>query len=254
MTSTIEPYAVYKMLIDIAKKHSTIYYSDILKSYNIDTFPQTVKNELTNPILNPLIQYNIEKNQPVLSSLVINKKQSLPGKGFFDIMESMFNLELSNATDKRTVHTEELQLIWSFEWNSSDWDSDKWDKIVSRKSTPELHNSSINFENLRDYLIDVAKGQQTITYKQVLNDFRLQLNLGNVGFLVREGLDPMIIHNMEHNEPLLSSLVVRKENGIPGPGFFRKVQLLGKYDGSVQGKDAVNFHRMELEKVWSNNW
>lgn len=142
-------------------------------------------------------------------------------------------------------------MIWSFEWDSSEWDPNKWDEIVSRKSKPELHNLSIYFEDLRDYLIDIAKAQQTITYKQVLNNFRLQLNPGNVGFLVREGLDPMIIYNMEHNEPILSSLVVRKESGMPGPGFFRKMQLLGTYDGSIQGKDAINYHRIELEKLWS---
>ncbi|WP_342304937.1 hypothetical protein [Methanolobus sp. ZRKC5] len=222
-----------------------------MKSYKIPTFPNTVKNQLTDPILNPLIQYNVEKDQPILSSLVVNKKQSLPGKGFFDTMESMFDIDLSNVIDRRTIHTEELKLIWDFDWKSDEWDEDKWDEIVCRKSENELQNSQLNFEELQHYLVDIAKKQQTATYKQVLNYLGLQLNPGSVGLLVREGLNPMIIQNMEKNEPLLSSLVVRKESKIPGPGFFRQIQLFDKYDGSLQGDDASLFHKKELEKIWN---
>lgn len=251
MNFTIKPEETYYQLIDIAKQRSTIYYSDILQSYEIKTFPSTVTNKLVTPILAPLIQYNVEKDQPILSSLVVNKKQNLPGKGFFDTIETMFDFKISNDTDKKIVQAEELDLIWNFDWDNSEWDSDKWNEVVNRKSTKELKNSLINIDDLKSYLLGIAKTQETVTYKQVLQHFGLQLNPGSVGLLVREGLDPLINYNMEYDEPILSSLVVRKKSGIPGPGFFRKMQLSGKYEGSIQGKDAIDFHKIELNDVWS---
>lgn len=252
MSQTIEPEEIYELLRDVARQRSTIYYSDILKPYGIETFPTNVTNKLVNPILTPLIQYNIEKDQPILSSLVVNKKKNLPGKGFFDTIEMMFDFKISNDTGKKIVQAEEMELIWNFDWDNSEWDEGKWNEIINRKSTKQLKNSLINVDELKNYLLSIAKNQETVTYKQVLRHFGFQLNPANVGLLVREGLDPLINYNLEYDEPILASLVVRKESGVPGPGFFRKMQSLGKYNGSIQGKSAIDFHKIELENVWEH--
>lgn len=251
MNQIIKPEDIYELLRDIAKQRDTIYYSNILQSYDLKTNPATVANKLVNPILTPLIQYNVEKGQPILSSLVVNVKKSLPGKGFFDTIEEMFDFKISNNADKKLVQDEELKLIWDFDWDSSEWDADKWNEIINRKPPKEMKNSLINVDDLKNYLLYIAKIQETVTYKQVLQHFGLELNPSSVGILVREGLNPLVNYNLEYDEPILSSLVVRKENGMPGPGFFRKMQLLDKHEDSIQGKDAIDFHKAELEKVWS---
>lgn len=250
MNQIIEPEEVYNLLVDIAKKRQTVYYNEILKLYGLETNPATVANQLVNPILTPLIPYNVEKDQPILSSLVVNVKGNLPGKGFFDTIEMMFDFKTLNDADKKIAQHGELELIWNYDWDNSEWDADKWNEISNRKSTEQLKSSLINVDELKNYLVGIAKIQETVTYGQVLKYFGLQLNLGNVGLLVRECLNPLIDFNTEHNEPILCSLVVRKKSGIPGLGFFRKMQLIGKYDGSIQGKDATDFHKTELKNVW----
>lgn len=252
MDQIIKPEDIYNLLVDLAKKRHTIYYNEILKSYGFETNPATVANQLINPILTPLIRYNVEKEQPILSSLVVNVKKNLPGNGFFDTIETMFDFRTSNDADKKIAQDGELELIWNYDWDYSEWDADKWNEIINRKSTEEFKSSLINLDELKSYLVSIAKIQETVTYRQVLKSFGLQLNPGNVGLLVREGLDPLIYLNAEHNEPILSSLVVRKKSGTPGPGFFRKMQIIGKYDGSIQSKDATDFHKTELKKIWNH--
>ncbi len=53
-----------------------------------------------------------------------------------------------------------------------------------------------------------------------------------------------------HGRPLLAAVVVRKDTGLPGPGFFTCAEALGLW-GS--GGDKAAFHKAELGRV-HNYW
>ena len=80
---------------------------------------------------------------------------------------------------------------------------------------------------LRYLLIDHAKNQSTVTYRE------LGASLKTEGDQLSELLDEVSDWCIEHQEPLLTSIAVRasgREKGLPGPGFWRK------YGINVSGK------------------
>jgi hypothetical protein len=59
----------------------------------------------------------------------------------------------------------------------------------------------------------------------------------------------------KHNLPLLTALVVNKNSGRPGKGFFYYARELGIFEGNVDSEFEKDlFWKTEREKVYKFNW
>jgi len=98
-----------------------------------------------------------------------------------------------------------------------------------------------------DKLKEVARAKSLITYQEV-GDL-VGLNMHDAGDRVRiaQILDDINEEEvMIHDRPMLSSVVVRKDESIPGPGYFKCARKLGRY---VAGPDEM-FYCEELRQVY----
>jgi hypothetical protein len=88
----------------------------------------------------------------------------------------------------------------------------------------------------------VAARQQTVTYEEASKWVELSMATARSAFF--QMLDD--INREEHccGRPMLSAVVVNKETGMPGKGFFDLARKLGKC-----GEDEDLFYKQELEKV-----
>jgi hypothetical protein len=74
---------------------------------------------------------------------------------------------------------------------------------------------------MRAILIDCAREQRTISYSEL--SARLQtLHLPPYSYAMVGMLDEIGMENFEEGKAPLPTLVVRKSDGRPGPGYFRK--------------------------------
>lgn len=92
-----------------------------------------------------------------------------------------------------------------------------------------------------EILRKVAEVRETITYSEL--GARLGISHRNLGPL----LDSMNRQLHARGLPMLSAVVVKKETGMPGEGFFRLAWELGKFKA---GDDARRFWQEELGKVY----
>ncbi|TVQ82243.1 MAG: hypothetical protein EA357_10160 [Micavibrio sp.] len=105
-------------------------------------------------------------------------------------------------------------------------------------------------ELLELLLIEVAKKRQTLTYRQVAQ--YLELHPPNTIHQATECIEAMMRLHAQFGTPQLASLVISKiRNGLPAPGFFMLLQEIGLYDGSVDGKDAREFHTREMNRCYN---
>ena len=65
------------------------------------------------------------------------------------------------------------------------------------------------------------------------------------GYMLKEICD----YEHKHNRPMLSAIVVLKDDGIPGKGFFELARGLGKLT-SVSKQDEKTFWEQELLEVY----
>ena len=93
-----------------------------------------------------------------------------------------------------------------------------------------------------------ARERQILTYQTVADQMRLEPphTIQKVALL----LEALMEHHARQGAPQLASLVAgRRRNGLPGPGFFEKMSLLGLYAGPDDGAEAetlVNRLRAEV--------
>lgn len=102
--------------------------------------------------------------------------------------------------------------------------------------------------DVRTYLIEVARKGQMCTYSDVNDACQLGLlwegdaDSGEIGRILGE----ISVYEFEHNRPLLSAVVVGKNNPEQGKGFYTLCEELGL--GSV-GKLKKNFFGiLEMKK------
>lgn len=98
---------------------------------------------------------------------------------------------------------------------------------------------------LTDYveqeLRKVAEARQTITYSQLAE--RIGISPQNLGSV----LDSLNRQLHARGLPMLSAVVVKKQTGMPGQGFFRLAWELGRF---ASGEDARQFWERELTEVY----
>ena len=95
---------------------------------------------------------------------------------------------------------------------------------------------------VRNHLVGVAKQRRTVTYSEVAKLIkRAAIAMGPV--LEEVGWD-----EWTHDRPMLTSLVIRKGEGTPGPGFYQLANRLGH--GPIDRDSAHDFWRAECKKVY----
>lgn len=237
------PQEIYEFLLSLSNDQHTIMYKDLLLKCGLETNPGTVA-KLTKKVLNPLITFNFEHEEPFLSVLVINKKKGMPGKGFFDIMKIYGYSGQYEGENARDSFEQELESVWNW-----DWESKQFNDFINEKSnaTGAIKNETVDLDKKEvcETLKVIASEKQTITYGELLSKFGLKINPAMVSLLVNI-LDQIIDDNLKHSEPILASLVVRKTDLIPGIGFFNKMYSMGRYS-SLNG---IQDYKQEIEDVW----
>ncbi len=104
--------SVYNYLID--HTNDAITYGHMEKLCGLDTNIQSLQK--ITKVLDLIMMYNVLRNEPFLSALVVNKKGIL-GSGFFETLEYL-NVHVHN---KNGFHQEELQKIRNYNWQEFRW-------------------------------------------------------------------------------------------------------------------------------------
>ena len=100
------------------------------------------------------------------------------------------------------------------------------------------------------YLTGLASsGAKPITY----SDFTEALGKGirsdaDVGALGRY-LDVICELEAEEDRPMLTALLISKDTGRPGEGFYDMARKLNKYAGTTE-QDDIDFFKQELQAVY----
>ena len=100
-------------------------------------------------------------------------------------------------------------------------------------------------------IIKVAKNEGTITYSEVASRAGIDTQLDGWNWRIRNILDTISRREHRNGRPLLSGVVVNKETGMPGAGFFKLAKGLGLYNGG----DDIAYWLEELRRVhahWRN--
>src|SRR5689334_10258466 len=105
---------------------------------------------------------------------------------------------------------------------------------------------------LYEKLREVARAGRTISYWDIAPAGEVDCNNEYFASLVGLKLDE--VNRIEHaaGRPLLSAVVIAKDTGMPGRGFFACGRELGVYSG----KDDLAFWVSELKRVhdyWSRH-
>lgn len=105
-------------------------------------------------------------------------------------------------------------------------------------------------QTIYDHLKRVAAARQLTTYGDVAPLARLDPNAYNFFRILEE----ISSYEHRHGRPMLTAVVVSKDDNIPGPGFFSLARKLGLHSGTTRDADVAFFVR-ELKRVhdfWSH--
>jgi len=94
----------------------------------------------------------------------------------------------------------------------------------------------------------VACNEQTITYGELAQEAGLSSELDEMRQLY-ELLCDVNAEELHDDRPMLSSVVVRAEDGWPGEGFYTCAQSLGRLPAGANRETKENFWIKELKRV-----
>ena len=102
-------------------------------------------------------------------------------------------------------------------------------------------------EQIRDMLIKAAKNRKVVHYAEVGK--LLNFSMDNPSHRVELGsiLGEISTEEHESERPLLSAVVVHREDYLPGEGFFNLARELGK---QRPDEDNDTFYANELKRVF----
>jgi hypothetical protein len=110
-------------------------------------------------------------------------------------------------------------------------------------------------QDLYEKLKEVARSRSVITYSDLAPlvnvDIKTSQGRREIGRLIAE----VCAHEVEHGRPMLGSVVMRKDTGMPGNGYFKGACRLGQFDADGK-KDKRAFWAEEMERVyglWSSD-
>ena len=96
-----------------------------------------------------------------------------------------------------------------------------------------------------DRLKAVAKAQDVTTYADIAPLAGLDMGSPDDRNRIAEILGDISRHELAQGHPMLSAVVIHRDNSIPGQGFFTLARELGLH----KGKDDDTFFVNELRRV-----
>ncbi|MBU2571584.1 MAG: DUF429 domain-containing protein [Gammaproteobacteria bacterium] len=106
--------AVYLMLIEAANARCILTYGDVLEPFGIKANSFSVMGRLV-PILNRIARQNLQRKEPLLTSLVVAKTTDIAGDGFYLHLGSR---PFTDNDKKRLLKLEQAK-VFDFDWSSS---------------------------------------------------------------------------------------------------------------------------------------
>lgn len=102
---------------------------------------------------------------------------------------------------------------------------------------------------IRQRLIEAARDRGFVHYSQVADWLGINMDAQRLDHCreLFQTLDEISTHEAECGRPLLSAVVVRKEDSMPGGGFFKMAVKNGR-KRPHEDRDAFFF--AELRRVW----
>jgi hypothetical protein len=104
----------------------------------------------------------------------------------------------------------------------------------------------MRLEEMRRVLVEAAFERKTVTYGQLMKRFGLSRGSGP-GNTVVGALDEIDRAERAAAAPGFAAIVVRKDTGYPGHGFFAR----GRKGGSRLTTDEKDYADREKERIWS---
>ena len=107
-------------------------------------------------------------------------------------------------------------------------------------------------EAIRQHLIEVARAKNLTTYTEAGNWVGLDMAWEVARIQIAQLLDSINEDEIDQGRPMLSSLVIYKDEGRPGSGFFKCARGLGK----LVGNNEDSFWAKEVKAVhewWSTH-
>lgn len=111
---------------------------------------------------------------------------------------------------------------------------------------------------VREYLIEVARKRtdQTVTYQKLCDDCSLNLDMINSPYdrkVIGGILGEVSIFEYKNQRPLLSSLVVRSNDGEEGDGFYKLCEELGFGKAKKLKKNCFEYEQIrDCIDFWTN--
>lgn len=103
-------------------------------------------------------------------------------------------------------------------------------------------------QNIYERLKQVARAGDLITYSEIAPlaglNMESQVDRNKIGDILGD------ISTNKHNRPMLSAIVVHKDGGLPGEGFFNLARSLGLHHAHGEFAD-MEFFVQEVKKVHS---
>jgi hypothetical protein len=99
-------------------------------------------------------------------------------------------------------------------------------------------------QNVYAKLVEVARRADIILYSELAPTAGLSTTNPHFASLMAEVLDEINLFELKAGRPLLSAVVVAKETGMPGAGFFNLPRKLG-----LQSQGDLEFWALELKRV-----
>ena len=111
------------------------------------------------------------------------------------------------------------------------------------------------YNPVRDELIKVARNHGRITYKELANKVGMPDNTYTLTKLLGELLCDINEDEQAEKRPMLSVLVVRAADRLPGIGVYDCAEYLGRLSPGATEDDEMVFWAREKKRVfktWSN--
>lgn len=103
---------------------------------------------------------------------------------------------------------------------------------------------------VRDTLIETAQEQERITYKELANRVDMPVNTYTLTTLLGELLCDINEDEQAKKRPMLSVLVVRSADRLPGIGIFDCATYLGRLKSDTTEEEELVFWAREKKRVY----
>lgn len=101
---TVTKDALRKRLVDLASQGQTTSYGKLLETLGIHFNRGSLA--CLSKVLGTIARENIERFEPCLAVLVVNKAQGVPGKGFYELMRELDRFTGNADTDEAREYAE----------------------------------------------------------------------------------------------------------------------------------------------------